>query len=540
MAYREVEVVEIREILRRWESGQGYRRIADQAGVDRKTVRRYVEAAQRAGLIRGAGEEQLDDGLVGQVLDAVQGRATVERGAAWRTCEAQRGSLDAWLRDGLRLTKVNELLDRQVGQHVPYRTLHRFAVEELGFGRQRATVRVADGPPGQEVQADFGELGFVSEAGEAKRRKVWALIFTAVYSRHLFVWPTYGQSIEEVVEGFERAWAFFGGVFRTVIIDNLKAVVDRADRGEGPRLNRIFLEYAQERGFFVDPARVRHPDDKPRVERSVDYVRGAFFAGEEFSGLEDVRRRAERWCRDVAGMRCHGTTRRRPLEVFTAEERPILLPAPAEPYDVPQWLRVKVHRDQHICAGKALYSVPTGWLGQEVDVRLDRTFVRIYHRGQLLKSHLRVPPGGRQTDPADYPPHLAEVALRDGAALQRKAGEAGPAVGTYAQRLLEGPLPWSRMRHMYRLAGLVRRYGAERVNAACQQALELDVVDVHRIARMLERALEEQPRAASAPLSAAGARILPFRFARAAEDFTVLGRRPSPQRGGEPDVDAPC
>lgn len=125
-------------------------------------------------------------------------------------------------------------------------------------------------------------------------------------------------------------------MFRTVIIDNLKAVVDRADRGEGPRMNRTFLEYAQERGFFVDPARVRHPDDKPRVERAVDYVQGAFFAGETFSGLEDVRRRAERWCRDVAGMRCHGTTRRRPLEVFTAEERPLLLPAPAEPYDVPQ------------------------------------------------------------------------------------------------------------------------------------------------------------------------------------------------------------
>jgi transposase len=130
---------------------------------------------------------------------------------------------------------------------------------------------VADGKPGDELQVDFGRLGLIPDPARGSRRVVHGLVFTAVYSRHLFVYPTHRQSLEEVIAGFEAAWAFFGGVFRVVIPDNLKAIVDHADATD-PRLNDAFREYAQVRGFAVDPARVRHPRDKPRVERSVHYV----------------------------------------------------------------------------------------------------------------------------------------------------------------------------------------------------------------------------------------------------------------------------
>ena len=93
-----------------------------------------------------------------------------------------------------------------------------------------------------------------------------------------------------------------------------------------PRLTRGFLEYAQHRGFFVDPARVRHPKDKPKVERSVPYARERFFKGAAFDSLAQLRSEAPKWCRDVAGRRIHGTTRRQPLLVFQAEERQALLP----------------------------------------------------------------------------------------------------------------------------------------------------------------------------------------------------------------------
>ncbi len=125
--------------------------------------------------------------------------------------------------------------------------------------------------------------------------------------------------------------------------------------------------------------------------------------------------------------------------------------------------------------------------------------------------------GGRSTDPADYPTGAAEYALRDVATLTAKAATAGPAVGVYAARLLEVPLPWTRMRTVYRLLGLVRSYGPAATDAACARALELDVVDVTKVARVLEQARERQP--ATAPARVAGG---PARFARDPAEFEVI------------------
>jgi transposase len=102
-----------------------------------------------------------------------------------------------------------------------------------------------------------------------------------------------------------------------------------------PRFNRTFLEYASDRGFLPDPARPVHAKDKPVVENHLRYVRERFFKGETFIDLNDVARRALLWCREVAGRRIHGTTRRVPWEVFEAEEKPLLIPLRSEPFDPP-------------------------------------------------------------------------------------------------------------------------------------------------------------------------------------------------------------
>ncbi|MGH3659802.1 MAG: hypothetical protein ACRDUA_24435, partial [Micromonosporaceae bacterium] len=208
------------------------------------------------------------------------------------------------------------------------------------------TVRVADGEPAAECQVDFGRMGLLFDPAAGRRRVVWALIFTACYSRHGFVWLSFRQTTADVVAGCEAAWVFFGGVFRVVIPDNLRAVVVDAD-DVAPRLNQAFVEYAQSRGFVVDPARVGHPKDKARVERTVNYVRGSFFAGEDFADLA-AQRRAEAWCRTTAGQRVHGTTQRRPAEVFSAVEAARLSPAPVMPYDLPVYAQPKVARDHHV------------------------------------------------------------------------------------------------------------------------------------------------------------------------------------------------
>ena len=284
MAFREVGVHEVKEVLRLWLRGEGLRSIARLARVDRKTARRYVEAAAGCGLDRAGGEAQLGDELLSAVAEQVRPHRSGGRGEAWALLAAHHARLKELLDQGLTVVKAGELLARE-GVVVPQRTLHRYALEVLGYGRasRQGTVPVADCEPGAELQADFGRMGLLEDRATGRRRVTHALILTAVYSRHMFVYLTFRQDLAAVIAGFDAAWAFFGGVFRVVIIDNMAPVVDRAHPLEA-RLNRAFAEYAQDRGFAVDPARIRSPQDKPRVERAVQFVRGSFFAGESFPG----------------------------------------------------------------------------------------------------------------------------------------------------------------------------------------------------------------------------------------------------------------
>ncbi|MGI8312821.1 Mu transposase domain-containing protein [Saccharopolyspora hattusasensis] len=174
----------------------------------------------------------------------------------------------------------------------------------------------------------------------------------------------------------------------------------------------------------------------------VQYVRGNFFAGEEFLDLADAQARAETWCRDKAGQRVHGTIQARPVEVFAAHEAAALLPEPQAPYEVPLYVEVTVHRDYHVQVGKALYSAPKAYLGQRVQVRADAELVKLFCHGQLIKTHPRQRPGGRSTDPDDLPADKAGYAMRDLQRLIRAAAAHGDNVGIYADRLLDDKLPW--------------------------------------------------------------------------------------------------
>src|SRR5664279_1648287 len=243
VAFREVRVIEIREVLRCWMADGGLRRAAERAGVDRKTARRYVEAAVAAGLVREGGESQLCDELIGAVVAAVRPARAGGHGQSWESLLAHEQQIRDWIdTDDLQLTNIHGKLTRR-GVVVPYRTLHRFAAERCGFGRRRPTVRVADGQPGVECQIDFARMGLIADPDLGRRRVLHALIFTAVYSRHMFVWLTFTQTLAAVIEGCEAAWAYFGGVFSVLIPDNMSPIVADADP-VNPTFTVGWLDYA--------------------------------------------------------------------------------------------------------------------------------------------------------------------------------------------------------------------------------------------------------------------------------------------------------
>ncbi len=220
-------MTQVREVLRAWLGGAGKRPAARRAGVDVKTAQRYIAAAQAAGLARGGDESQLSDELVGQVVAAVRPARPAGHGPSWEELAARKAEITGWVKDGLTLVKIGELLGRR-GIVVPYRTLARFAAAECGYSsssRQQVTVPVADGKPGEEVQIDFGYLGMIPDGD--RRRRLHALVFTAVLSRYCFVYLTFSQTTAAVIAGCEAAWSFFGGMFKVLVPENVAGNIFR-------------------------------------------------------------------------------------------------------------------------------------------------------------------------------------------------------------------------------------------------------------------------------------------------------------------------
>src|SRR5674476_437156 len=175
------------------------------------------------------------------------------------------------------------------------------------------------------------------------------------------------------------------------------------------------------------------------------------------------------------------------------------------------------YRDFHCEVAKAIYSVHHHLVGRTLRARLDSTSVKFYLKGELVKVHPHKPPGGRSTDPADMPSGKEIYATRDVDRLQRMAADCGEAIGRYATALLEVPLPWTKMRQVYRLLGLVKKWGAQRVEEACRRALDAEAIDVNLVARMIERARES-----TEPERRPDTVLIQGRFARDPAEFSSM------------------
>ena len=197
MAYREVTRVEIQEIIRRWQAGEGYRRIASGTGLSRNTVRKYLTAAKAEGIARDGPVPTNDQlsrlAVIGQPGPRLAETPSEDLLAPWADQVYQ------WLTgDRLQLTRIHELLLGR-GCPVSYQSLRRFIQKRNWSRRGRTTVRMEDTPPGEVAEVDFGRLGLIHDPDTGHRRAVWALIVVLGYSRHCFVWPTFGQKLEDVI-----------------------------------------------------------------------------------------------------------------------------------------------------------------------------------------------------------------------------------------------------------------------------------------------------------------------------------------------------
>ena len=249
MSYRELTMIDVREVLRRWAAGQGDRQIGRDTGTDRKTVARYREIAEQLGVPR---DRALADDEVHEVAQRVQARVLRDPSAEWEEVAGHKERIEDWLgrKRPLRLKKIHVLLKRDHGLGASYDTLRRYAIQEFGWRKKALTVRLEDPPAGQEAQVDFGRMGHLLDEATGRIRVLWALIVTLSFSRYQFAWPTFRQTTEAICEGLDRAWWFFGAMAKGILPDNTPGIVKDPD-ALNPILVPSFLDYVQARDIFV-------------------------------------------------------------------------------------------------------------------------------------------------------------------------------------------------------------------------------------------------------------------------------------------------
>jgi transposase len=486
-------MVDVTEILIHWHAGRSQSEIATSLGVDRKTVKKYLAPALDAGIAPGDRQRSAEQwaelvrswwpGLVDTRL----------RQTTWPEIEAHHEYVVGMLAAGVTQATIWQRLRDEHGLSASVASLRRYVAANLPEDARRAKVTVLrETPPaGQEAQIDYGYLGSWVDPVGGRLRRIWAFVMVLACSRHLFVRPVSRMDQVAWTQAHVEAFAFFGGVPARLVPDNLRTGVARPDLYD-PKANRAYAELAAHYDTLIDPARVRKPKDKPRVERPMPYVRDSFWRGRQFASLEQMQQAAIAWCVEVAGARaCRPLGGAAPLAVFHAVEAGELKPLPRKRFTLAAWSRATVGPDIHVKVGKTLYSVPWRFIGEKVDARSTFTMVQIFVNGELVATHA-AKAAGKQTDMSHYPPEKIAFAMRTPTWCRAQAEQVGPhAVAVVAELLQVNAL--FRLRAAQGVLRLADKHGASRLEAACGKALAVGDPSFRTVKGILVAGVEADP-----------------------------------------------
>jgi transposase len=397
-------------------------------------------------------------------------------------CEPFRETIGKKLDQGLSAQRIWQDLVSESGFTGSYSSVKRF-VRRLGANTPLPFRRM-ECEPGQEAQVDFGSGAWVLEDG--KRRRPHILRVTLSHSRKSYSEPIWRQTTENFIRSLENAFRAFGGVPRTLVIDNLKAAVKNADWFD-PDLNPKVVEFARHYGTVILPTKPYVPRHKGKVESGVKYVKNNALKGRTFCSLAEEKQFLIQWERDVADTRIHGTTRKQVRRVFEEMERPALKPLPPEPFPFYHEGRRTVHRDGHVEVAKSYYSVPPEYVGRELWVRWDSRLVRVFNsRFEQIAVHPRVEPGRFSTIRSHLADQKISAVERGAEYMLRKALCIGVEAGLWAKAMLD-ERGIEGVRVLQGFLHLAKNYPARAINQASKTALQAGMFRLRSLRELIKR-----------------------------------------------------
>ena len=471
-----------RKIVEQLVSGKGFNAICRDLKVGKNRVSHIKEKAREYGYLDGTAPIPAFPEAI--FPDPVDGRSL-------RTSEAdlQLQERRPWIEDRLRAgwqpITIFEELPVNTGRSSFYRFLHRHKLIDIGENARRTLVQEIVYAPGEALIIDWGKLRHVIDPLTGKKRNLWMFIGVLGYSRYMLIHLVWSYDVPTTLATLEEMFRELGGVPRRIVSDNPKCFALEASKYE-PLLNPVYERFAAHYGTMIECLPPGAPELKGRVERMVPFGRRLYEAhGNVWRGLDESQQCVNKKV-GIANERIHGTTRRRPVDVFSEEEAEALKPLPAIAYDIEEFNEGTVRRDSHVRFRSKYYSVEEDYRGQKVIVIGNSSQVSIYHKGKLIEVHDRItdPNISKSTKECHKAPW--QRSILEGSYYRKRAARLGPYVEEIIVRLLIQGNGFIDTRKVWGILSLDKKYSADDINEACQKALSVDAMSYRSILMFLQ------------------------------------------------------
>ena len=473
-----------RQIIVRLRSGDSMRSVARARLADRKTVRRIRDIAKQQGWLDTKNEIPQDE-----ILIKFLGQPKLL--SKKRTILPYQSQIETWHSQGIQASTIHATLKREYGFAGSYFIVQRY-IKKLKDKSPTITT-ILEFKPAECAQVDFGAgPNFVNETtGEVI--KTWIFVMVLAWSRHMYAEVVLKQDVETWLGCHRRAFNWFNGVPKKIILDNAKCAITKACYYD-PVVQRAYADYAAGYGFIISPCPPREPKKKGRVEAGVKYVKNNFIPLRDFRNqIPEANRQLKAWLLDTAGNRQHGTIHEKPLTLFMQTERILLKSLPTNPPECAVWQKVIVHGDCHVTYLKCRYSASYKLAKQELWLRATETTVRLFREYELVAVHPRLfIPGTRSTIEEHLPPNALAYSMKDSQWCLKQAEKIGVNCVAVIQQLLSNSVV-DYLRAAQGIVSLQKNYGNARLDAACHRALAFQSVSYKTIKSILQKGLEYAP-----------------------------------------------
>ena len=461
-----------REILRLKSLGFSERNIAQSCSVSRKTVAKVTKKAAEMNI-----SWPLDFDMTDRALDELM--FPREKSATNKRVPDYDYIRKELLRNGVnkKLLWVEYCEECRITGDDPLMYSQFCYYIQKDEEKRRATMHIPR-KPGEQIEVDWaGDPARIIDPDTGEITNALLFVGVMTYSQYAFVMAFIDEKTNSWIKAHIRMYEFFGGVTPVLVSDNCTTAVNHS-RSDWytTELNTTYHEMAEHYNIAIIPARVRRPKDKPNVEGSVGKISTwitAALRNEQFFSLEELNT-AIREKLQVYNARKFQKKECSRLSLFLGEERPLLAPLPATPFELSEWKQATVQFNYHVAIEKMFYSTPFQYIRKKVDVRVTDTTVEIFYDHDRIASHRRLYglPGQYSTVTEHMPEDHQKYLDWNGDRFRKWAMQIGTNTGKTVDAILtSGRVEQQSYRSCMGLLKLADKHSAARLEAACAKAL---------------------------------------------------------------------